>query len=48
MNFTIKEIAERAGIAAHVLRYYEKEGSFPPRSGPGTASANTRRRTSTG
>ena len=29
MNFTIKEIAERAGIAAHVLRYYEKEGLLP-------------------
>ena len=29
MNFTIKEIAERAGVAAHVLRYYEKEGLLP-------------------
>ncbi len=29
MSFTIKEIAEQAGIAPHVLRYYEKEGLLP-------------------
>lgn len=29
MNYSIKEIAEKVGIAPHVLRYYEKEGLLP-------------------
>lgn len=29
MSYTIKEVAERTNISAHVLRYYEKEGVLP-------------------
>ena len=29
MPYTIKEVAEKTNISAHVLRYYEKEGVLP-------------------
>ena len=29
MSYSIKEVSEKTGITAHVLRYYEKEGVLP-------------------
>ncbi len=29
MNYTISEIAEKMGLTAHTLRYYDKEGLLP-------------------
>lgn len=29
MGFSIKEASERLGLAAHTIRYYEKEGLLP-------------------
>jgi len=29
MGFTIKQVAERLGLTAYTLRYYEKEGLLP-------------------
>lgn len=29
MDYTIKQVAERTNLKAHVLRYYEKEGLLP-------------------
>ncbi len=28
--FSIQEVAEKTGVTAHTLRYYEKEGILPP------------------
>jgi len=29
MSFTIAEVAERTGLSAHTLRYYERDGLLP-------------------
>ncbi len=29
MGYTVKQVAEKTNLAAHVLRYYEKEGLLP-------------------
>ena len=29
MNYSIKQVSEKTGLKAHVLRYYEKEGLLP-------------------
>lgn len=29
MGYTVKEVSEKTNLAAHVLRYYEKEGLLP-------------------
>jgi len=43
---TIGQVAERAGIRASAIRYYESIGVLPDRNGPG-ANGVTRRRSST-
>lgn len=30
INYSIGKVAEKTGLSIHTLRYYEKEGIFPP------------------
>jgi len=30
MSYSIKEVAEKVGVSAYTLRYYEKDGILPP------------------